>query len=282
MVKSQQSKIIDLMYSKHLISPKYIENELSALGKSFNLSDLSIEDLLPLDQDHFGGVDATQICINAVNICHDATVLDIGSGLGGPSRYIAWRTGCSIDGVEIQEDRYQCAVDLTRRVGFQEKVKFILGDVTKIAIKEATYTHVISFLSILHIIGKRNLLKNIGDMLKTGGRIYIEDYCRGEGYTPKHNKLLLENISCPSLLSRDEYVESLKRVGIQIDEECDVTSEWSSLAKRRCDDFENNMTEKIKIHGREPIQKAMQFSKDVLKLFNNNIITGIRLVGTKA
>lgn len=277
----QQRQLLNSMYSKHLLSPKYIENELLARGKSFNSSDLPIEDLLPLDQDHFGGVNATQNCINAVNIVHDSTVLDIGSGLGGPSRYIAWKTGCSIDGVEIQADRYQCAVDLTRRVGFKEKVQFILGDVRQIAIKDATYTHVISFLSILHIIGKRNLLKNIGDMLKTGGRIYIEDYCRGKGYTPEQKKFLLETISCPSLLSKNGYIGRLKTGGVQIDEEYDMTTEWSNLAKRRCDDFENNMTEKIKIHGREPIQKAIQFSKDVLKLFNNNIITGIRLVGTK-
>lgn len=277
----QQNKILEMMYSKHLVSPSYVEKELQARGKSINSSDLLIDDLLPFDQDHFGGVDPTELCILACEIDGNSNILDIGGGLGGPARYIAWRTGCRVTGVEIQEDRYDFSVQVTKKLYLDKQVDFIHGDIYEIGLPKDHYTHAISFLTILHIFQKKSLLESIGHLLKVKGRIYIEDYCRGIGYSSEVENDLLETISCPGLLSTDEYINSLAKGGIYVDNIYDTTAEWKQQAKKRVEDFNRNFEEKIRIHGKVPIANAIQFSKGVSTLFEKKVISGIRLIGTK-
>ena len=53
------------------------------------------------------------------------TVLDVGSGLGGPARYIASRCQCHVVAVELQEDLHRTAVDLTERCGLADNVRHL-------------------------------------------------------------------------------------------------------------------------------------------------------------
>src|SRR5260370_21464337 len=62
---------------------------------------LSPSDLAPLDQFHTRGLAATVELAQAAGIKRGTTVLDIGSGLGGPSRYLAATFGCRAHGVGL-------------------------------------------------------------------------------------------------------------------------------------------------------------------------------------
>ena len=55
-------------------------------------------------------------------------VLDVGSGLGGPARYLAHKTGCLVTAIELQDDLHREAENLTQRCNLQQKLKHITGD----------------------------------------------------------------------------------------------------------------------------------------------------------
>ena len=55
-------------------------------------------------------------------------VLDVGSGLGGPARYLANKTGCLVTAIELQDDLHKEAENLTQRCNLQQKLKHITGD----------------------------------------------------------------------------------------------------------------------------------------------------------
>ena len=57
-----------------------------------------------LDQLHYQGVRANDDIITLLQVRPEDRLLDVGSGLGGPARYIASKTGCSVDGFDIQGD----------------------------------------------------------------------------------------------------------------------------------------------------------------------------------
>ena len=72
-----------------------LRQRLAAALRAAGLEDktlLSPEDLAPLDQFHTRGLAATIELARSVGIKRYAEVLDIGSGLGGPSRYPQLRT----------------------------------------------------------------------------------------------------------------------------------------------------------------------------------------------
>jgi hypothetical protein len=80
----------------HHYGRKDIRPRLEAALKDAGLGDgtLSPTDLAPLDQFHTRGLVATTELADAAGVESDYAVIDVGSGLGGPSRYLATRFGC--------------------------------------------------------------------------------------------------------------------------------------------------------------------------------------------
>src|SRR5438445_5382077 len=68
---------------------------LKAAGK--DLDRLTPDDLAPVDEFHGGQRPATIRLAELVGFTGTERVLDVGSGLGGPSRYVAWRYGCQVN-----------------------------------------------------------------------------------------------------------------------------------------------------------------------------------------
>ena len=60
---------------------------LAGIGRS---DDLTIDDLAPVDEFHLGGAAATAALVADLNLRPEDRVLDIGSGIGGPARRIAY------------------------------------------------------------------------------------------------------------------------------------------------------------------------------------------------
>ena len=54
-----------------------------------------------IDQFHGGGAEAVDRLLPSLGLTPAMTVLDVGSGLGGPARQVARATGCSVLGVDI-------------------------------------------------------------------------------------------------------------------------------------------------------------------------------------
>lgn len=71
---------------------------LANAGKDVN--NLKPEDLAPVDEFHIRGRQATFELARAVGLDATKHVLDVGSGIGGPSRCIAREFGCRVTGVD--------------------------------------------------------------------------------------------------------------------------------------------------------------------------------------
>ena len=56
----------------------------------------TIEELAPYDHFHGRGLEATEDMANRLQVSGTDRILDIGSGLGGPARYMARRFGCRV------------------------------------------------------------------------------------------------------------------------------------------------------------------------------------------
>lgn len=83
------TRTVTTFYDRHPINAWQILTTLERQGKS--LAQLTPPDLFPLDQDHYGGLEATDILAAWAGVGPDSHVLDICAGLGGPARYLAWR-----------------------------------------------------------------------------------------------------------------------------------------------------------------------------------------------
>ena len=61
----------------------------------------SIAALAPYDQFHGRGLEATEELAGLLQVAPTDHILDVGSGIGGPARYLAHRFGCRVTGLDL-------------------------------------------------------------------------------------------------------------------------------------------------------------------------------------
>src|SRR5262249_57764319 len=77
-----------------------------------------------LDQFPPRGLAATAELAKLAQITADMSVLDVGSGVGGPARFLAATHGCRVTGVDLSEPFVEAARYLTERTGQSGLVSF--------------------------------------------------------------------------------------------------------------------------------------------------------------
>jgi SAM-dependent methyltransferase len=97
-----------------------LKTALSALGPENQR--LTPQQLGTLDQFHTRGLAATAELAKLAGITADMAVLDVGSGVGGPARFLAATYGCRVTGVDLSEPFVDAARYLTERTGQSTQV----------------------------------------------------------------------------------------------------------------------------------------------------------------
>lgn len=156
-----------------------IRERLIALGKDVHA--LTRADIEPIDEFHIRGCAATLELAHRLNIPPGASVLDVGSGLGGPARTIAAEFDCHVTGVDITRDFCEAAHAMSCWVGLSDRVRFVQGDAAALALKPASFDAAITIHSAMNVVRKDAMYAGIHKVLKPGGRLGIYDVVQGEG-----------------------------------------------------------------------------------------------------
>src|SRR5262252_1473664 len=85
---------------------------------------LTPEQLNTLDHFHTRGLAATAELAELSGISAGMSVLDVGSGIGGPARFIAATYRCQVTGVDLSASFVEAARYLTQRMGQSGQVSF--------------------------------------------------------------------------------------------------------------------------------------------------------------
>ena len=96
---------------------------LAQAGKDVNA--LTIDDLGLVDEFHSRRRRATEELGRMLAPAASDHVIDVGSGIGGPSRYLAATYGCRVNGVDLTPEFVAAAIGLTERVGLTSASIFV-------------------------------------------------------------------------------------------------------------------------------------------------------------
>lgn len=136
---------------------------------------LSPSDLEAVDQFHVGGLEATEELAGLFSPSPGSYVLDIGSGLGGPSRYLAANYGCRVIGIDITEEYCRIASVLAARMGLEDRVEYRRGDARELLFPDGTFDGAWTQHVSMNIAEKKELYEGIFRVLKIGGRFALLD-----------------------------------------------------------------------------------------------------------
>ncbi|MBI5592168.1 MAG: class I SAM-dependent methyltransferase [Deltaproteobacteria bacterium] len=150
---------------------------LEKAGKDVN--NLKPEDLAPVDEFHVRGRKATVELARDAGLGPDMHVLDVGSGIGGPSRYIAREFGCRVTGIDLTEEYCRVAQMLALRIGLSDLVTYRQGDACALPFPDATFDVVWTQHTAINISDKITLYREMFRVLKDGGTLAIYDILAG-------------------------------------------------------------------------------------------------------
>lgn len=206
--------------------------KISGLVESLGGGPLTADRLPGLDQFHFGGLAATKELATRAGIAAGARVLDAGSGLGGPARYLAETFGCDVTGVDLAPHYVAVADLLAERAGLAGKVRFRVGDLARLPFENASFDLVWTQHVVMNIRDRDGLYRELHRVLKPGGVLAFFDPVAGEGGEPPYYPLPWAAIpETSTLLTEAETRAALARAGFDVVRWDDVTEDafaWMS------------------------------------------------------
>jgi MPBQ/MSBQ methyltransferase len=146
---------------------------LEEAGKA--LDHLTIDDLAPVDEFHSRRRLATQELAALLAPSAGDHVIDVGSGLGGPSRYVAATYGCRVSGIDLTPEFVETATALTALVGLSDRVDFRVGSALDLPFPAASFRSAWSQNVAMNIADRPRYYAEMHRVLRPGGRLAIQD-----------------------------------------------------------------------------------------------------------
>ncbi|TGQ52681.1 class I SAM-dependent methyltransferase [Mesorhizobium sp. M1C.F.Ca.ET.193.01.1.1] len=169
---------------------------------------LKPEQLATLDQFHTRGLAATAELAKLAGIAADMSVLDVGSGVGGPARFLAATHSCEVTGIDLSEPFVEAAQYLTARTGQGGAVSFKAGSALALPLDDGGFDVVLLQHVAMNIADRPLLYREIRRVLKPGGKFATFDVVLNGGdphypvpwaKTPAESFLLSAAATCEAI-----------------------------------------------------------------------------------
>jgi len=185
------------------------------LGK--DLSEVTLDDLQPVDEFHIRGSVATKELIALSDFTPAMHILAVGCGIGGSTRRLSHETGCCVTGIDLSDEYIDAAERLTQLLSMQARVKFHAASALALPFDDNTFDGVWSIQMGMNVEDKLSWLKEVYRVLKPGGRAVLYEVC-GNKNTPVYFPVpWAQDSSMSFLVPPEAFRDVLTSAGFDID-----------------------------------------------------------------
>jgi cyclopropane fatty-acyl-phospholipid synthase-like methyltransferase len=279
MAKNTHLELVTEFYDTHPISERQVLDKLVQDG--FDLSSLDQDILQDYDQDHFGGLAATDTLAHLANVGGSSHVIDVCSGLGGPARYFAHHYGCRVTGIDLNQSRVDSAIRLTKMVGLEGRVSFHHANAISTALPSAKFDSLIAQEAFCHIPDKLELLTECVRVLKPGGLIAFTDVLEGTSMLAPVRERLRQEMTFTELNTLDGYQLLLETSGCEMKMVEDLSKEWERVLVNRLAMYRGLKDQTIARFGSSHFEKWDRTYSFFVDLYASGELGGGRFVAQK-
>ena len=279
MANTTHSNLVNVFYDTHPISESQVLDKLAQTGADTSI--LTVELLQHHDQDHFGGLAATDALARHAKINKSTHVLDLCCGLGGPARYLAYHHGCRVTGVDMNTDRLAGAVRLTERTKLQDRVLFHHANALQTGLADETFDVIVSQEAFCHIPDKKTLIAECVRLLKTGGRIVYTDILARNSMTNEIRSRLENEMVFSELSTLEQYCHLLEGKSCQVVEVEDLSDDWAQILIDRLAMYRSLKEQTVSSFGLAHFQKWDRTYSFFVDLYRSGELGGGRFVAHK-
>ncbi len=267
---------VTAFYDAHPINEHEILRKVELAGA--DLAALTENDLKSFDQDHYGGFEATDVLAEAAEIEGTHWVLDVCSGLGGPARWLAYRFGCKVTGLDLTTSRVEAARRLTERAGLSKLVDFVEGDAMRMPISSARFDRVIGQEAWVHIEDKSALFRECRRVLKNDGTLAFTDIVSCVPLTTEETEQLGRDMRFPPIVTAQHYIERLAPAGFAIQRHEDLSEGWRQILVDRLQMYRSLRDTTVERFGEAHYDKWDRMYGAFVGLYVAGKLGGVRIV----
>ncbi|MBI4320188.1 MAG: class I SAM-dependent methyltransferase [Chloroflexi bacterium] len=169
--------------------------------------------LLLGDSFHPGGLTLTERLGHLLGLRPGVRVLDVASGKGSTSIFLAQRFGCEVVGIDYSAGLVAEAIQRAAVLGLAGKVRFEGGDAERLPFVDASFDAIVCECAFCTFSDKPSAAVEFARVLRPGGRIGVADLTRS-GSLPREMESILAWVAClGDARPIGEYVSLLREAG---------------------------------------------------------------------
>lgn len=257
-----------------------VYRELGELGRTVD-DRLEVDELSAFDQLHFRGTHTLDVAMALIGIDGAPRWLEIGSGLGGPARYIASYSDVSYTALELQPDLHEIAESLTARCGLGGRVEHLCADFLDFERPAGSFDAIVSWLALYHVGDRPRLLRKSYELLAPGGCFYAEDLSARGDIEAAQMRQLERELYARSLRRIDQYQQDLEDAGFVVETCNSMSSDWAEIARVQLARFRAQRGRHLRVHGAATVTALTEYYTAVNRHFQSGKLGGLRVCARK-
>lgn len=205
-------KTIDSEIVNQYDTPGLYEDILNRLWEQqIDRSNVSRRDIAGVDEFHVRGAEVSRELAGQAKL-FNSRVLDVGCGLGGPSRMLADEYNCEVTGIDLSHEYIRTARGLSELVGLQDKTRFIQSNALELPFENGSFDVVWTQHVQMNVRHKLKFYSEIQRVLRENGTFIYYDIFRTESGGVNFPVPWADNASASFLVSPSHVEDLLTRL----------------------------------------------------------------------
>ena len=225
----------------HYFKEKLYEDIIKRLEEqAIDLTKVKRADIAGADEFHVRGAEVSKELANSIDL-KEASVLDVGCGIGGPCRMLAEVYNCKVTGIDLSNEYIRTAKKLSELVKLDHKTTFLQGDATSLPFGDNTFDVVWTQHVQMNIPNKKKFYSEINRVLKVGGHFLFYEILKKENGAINYPMPWASHANLSFLFKAEEMNDLLREFGF--------VQEQSTNQTQAGIDFFNALVTQLKTFG---------------------------------